>query len=41
MSDPLVIVAAVDGGMQRSRDGAFVPVTPEEIPDATVPDGSF
>ncbi len=31
MSDPLVIVAAVNGGMQRSRDGAFVPITPEEI----------
>jgi 3-keto-5-aminohexanoate cleavage enzyme len=31
MGDPLVIVAAVNGGMQRSRDGAFVPITPEEI----------
>jgi 3-keto-5-aminohexanoate cleavage enzyme len=28
---PLVIVAAVNGGMQRSRDGAQVPITPEEI----------
>ena len=31
MTQPLVIVAAVNGGMQRSRDGAFVPETPEEI----------
>jgi 3-keto-5-aminohexanoate cleavage enzyme len=31
MTEPLVIVAAVNGGMQRSRDGAFVPETPEEI----------
>jgi 3-keto-5-aminohexanoate cleavage enzyme len=31
MSEPLVIVAAVNGGMQQSRDGAHVPVTPEEI----------
>lgn len=31
MSDPLVIVAAVNGGMQMSRDGAQVPITPEEI----------
>ena len=28
---PLVIVAAVNGGMQRSRDGALVPISPEEI----------
>jgi 3-keto-5-aminohexanoate cleavage enzyme len=28
---PLVIVAAVNGGMQRSRDGATVPISPEEI----------
>jgi 3-keto-5-aminohexanoate cleavage enzyme len=28
---PLVIVAAVNGGMQRSRDGATVPITPEQI----------
>ena len=33
MTEPLVIVAAVNGGMQRSRDGAFVPETPEEIAD--------
>ena len=31
MGEPLVIVAAVNGGMQLSRDGANVPVTPEEI----------
>lgn len=31
MSEPLVIVAAVNGGMQMSRDGARVPITPEEI----------
>jgi 3-keto-5-aminohexanoate cleavage enzyme len=29
--EPLVIVAAVNGGMQMSRDGALVPLTPEEI----------
>ncbi|MFZ0091824.1 MAG: 3-keto-5-aminohexanoate cleavage protein [Solirubrobacteraceae bacterium] len=28
---PLVIVAAVNGGMQMDRDGARVPVSPEEI----------
>ncbi len=31
MAEPLVIVAAVNGGMQMSRDGAHVPITPEEI----------
>ena len=31
MAEPLVIVAAVNGGMQMSRDGAKVPITPEEI----------
>ena len=31
MNEPLVIVAAVNGGMQMSRDGARVPITPEEI----------
>lgn len=31
MGEPLVIVAAVNGGMQMSRDGAIVPITPEEI----------
>jgi 3-keto-5-aminohexanoate cleavage enzyme len=31
VNQPLVIVAAVNGGMQQSRDGAFVPITPEEI----------
>ena len=31
MNEPLVIVAAVNGGMQMSRDGARVPVSPEEI----------
>jgi len=27
----LIIVSALNGGMQQSRDGAFVPVTPQEI----------
>jgi hypothetical protein len=31
VSEPLTIVAAVNGGMQVSRDGAKVPITPEEI----------
>ncbi len=31
VAEPLVIVAAVNGGMQMSRDGAKVPITPEEI----------
>lgn len=31
MSEPVVIVAAVNGGMQMSRDGAHVPITPDEI----------
>ena len=31
MPDPLVIVVAVNGGMQMDRDGAKVPITPEEI----------
>ncbi len=31
MTEPLVIVVAVNGGMQMSRDGARVPITPEEI----------
>lgn len=31
MFEPLTIVAAVNGGMQVSRDGAKVPITPEEI----------
>lgn len=31
MAEPLVIVVAVNGGMQLSRDGARVPITPEEI----------
>ena len=31
MNEPLVIVAAVNGGMQMSRDGARVPLTPEDI----------
>jgi 3-keto-5-aminohexanoate cleavage enzyme len=31
MPQPLVIVAAVNGGMQMSHDGAQVPITPEEI----------
>lgn len=32
MSDrPIVIVAAVNGGMQMDRDGARVPLTPEQI----------
>lgn len=30
-SDPLVIVAAVNGGMQMDREGAKVPISPEEI----------
>ena len=30
-TDPLVIVAAVNGGMQMDRDGARVPITPEQI----------
>ncbi len=30
-SEPLVIVAAVNGGMQMDRDGAHVPISPEEI----------
>ena len=30
-TEPLVIVAAVNGGMQMGRDGAKVPITPEEI----------
>lgn len=29
--DKLIIVAAVNGGMQMSRDGAQVPITPDEI----------
>ena len=31
---PVVIVAAVNGGMQDNRDGAIVPCTPEEIAEA-------
>jgi 3-keto-5-aminohexanoate cleavage enzyme len=31
VTEPLVIVAAVNGGMQMSRDGSRVPITPEEI----------
>jgi 3-keto-5-aminohexanoate cleavage enzyme len=31
VAEPLVIVAAVNGGMQMNRDGAKVPITPEEI----------
>lgn len=31
---PVVIVAAVNGGMQENRDGAIVPCTPEEIAEA-------
>ena len=34
MSEPVVIVAAVNGGMQVSRDGAKVPITPDEIAEA-------
>ncbi len=30
-TDPLVIVAAVNGGMQMDRDGARVPISPEQI----------
>jgi 3-keto-5-aminohexanoate cleavage enzyme len=33
---PVVIIAAVTGGAQRSRDGAFVPITPEEIAEEAV-----
>ncbi|MFF3574577.1 3-keto-5-aminohexanoate cleavage protein [Nocardia jiangxiensis] len=33
---PLVIVAAVNGGAQQSRDGAIVPVTTEEIVEEAV-----
>lgn len=30
----VVVVAAVNGGMQQSRDGAYVPTQPEEIAEA-------
>jgi 3-keto-5-aminohexanoate cleavage enzyme len=33
---PVVIVAAVNGGAQQSRDGAFVPITPSEIVEEAV-----
>lgn len=34
--EPVVIVAAVNGGAQQSRDGATVPVTLEEIVEEAV-----
>lgn len=34
MTKKLVILAAVNGGAQRSRDGAQVPITPAEIAEA-------
>ena len=30
---PLVVVVAINGGMQRSRDGTHVPISPDEIAD--------
>ncbi len=30
----LIITVAVNGGMQQSRDGAFVPTQPVEIAEA-------
>src|SRR5215213_4002599 len=34
MTKKLVVLAAVNGGAQQSRDGAHVPITPAEIAEA-------